>query len=129
MDQVVRFLLCEVGRRSHERGGLFLAPGAAGGAALREGLAALQGLDVRTEIVLMAERPAPTGVPVTWISPTRLGTEAAFLVYCGEGPAYLLAQNAACPGDAPRLFQSSDRSLVEHLSFELARLCGVRIDV
>ena len=60
-EQMTRFLLDEVARRPHERGLLFVAPGAGMAGALRDGLESLRGLSPRTEIVLVAERK---GAPV-----------------------------------------------------------------
>lgn len=126
-EQAARFLLREVSRRPHERGILYLAPGAVMTGALGEGLEALRGMSPRTEVVLVCEQNARPGVPVTWIAPVRTGTRLPFLVYCGEGPAYALAQAAGSEDGAPNLFHSSDRPLVEHLAFTLGRDLGLSI--
>jgi diguanylate cyclase (GGDEF)-like protein len=126
-DQVVRLLLREVGRRPHERGVLYVAPGAVMAAALRDGLETLRGQTPRTEIVLVTERAPAPGWPVTWVSPVRSGTRCPFLVYCGEGPAYALAQAAQAGAGPPALFHTSDRPLVEHLAFALGRDLGLQI--
>jgi DNA-binding response OmpR family regulator/GGDEF domain-containing protein len=126
-EQAARFLLREVSRRPQERGILYLAPGAVMTAALRDGLEGLRGLSPRTEIVLVSDRSAAPGLPVTWVKPVRTGTRLAFLVYCGEGPAYVLAQQTGSPDGEPALFQSCDRPLVEHLAFSLGRDLGLSI--
>jgi CheY-like chemotaxis protein/GGDEF domain-containing protein len=126
-EQTARFLLQEVGRRPHERGILYLSPGAAMTAALRDGLEELRGVSPRTEIVLVSERGAAPGLPVSCVKPVRTGTRLAFLVYCGEGPAFVLAQQTGTADAEPGLFQSCDRPLVEHLAFSLGRDLGLTI--
>ncbi len=125
-EQAARFLIDEVARRPGERGLLFLAPGPAKAEALRESLEALRGAAPRTEVVLVAERRSGADLPVTWVSPARLGTQTPFLVYCGEGSAYALVEGSATGGERT-LFHSADRSLVEHLAFELGRDLGIAI--
>lgn len=126
-DQVARYLLREVARRPHERGILFIAPGALASAALREGLESLRDVSPRTEIVLVSDSGAPPGLPVTCVTPGRTGTQLPFLLYCGEGPAYLLAQQAGSQGAEAACFHSCDRPLAEHLAFGLGRELGLAI--
>jgi PleD family two-component response regulator len=126
-EQAARFLLQEVGRRPHERGILYLSPGAVMTAALRDGLEGLRGLSPRTEIVLVSEHAAAPGLPVTCVKPVRTGTRLAFLVYCGEGPTYVLAQQTGAADAESGLLQSCDRPLVEHLAFSLGRDLGLSI--
>jgi CheY-like chemotaxis protein/GGDEF domain-containing protein len=126
-EQTARFLLQEVGRRPHERGILYLSPGVAMTPALRDGLEGLRGVSPRTEIVLVSERGAAAGLPVTCVKPVRTGTRLSFLVYCGEGSAYVLAQQTGTTDTEPGLFQSCDRPLVEHLAFSLGRDLGLSI--
>jgi hypothetical protein len=76
--------------------------------------------------VLVAERRAGVDLPVTWVAPARLGTQTPFLVYCGEGSAYTLVEGPAAGGERT-LFHSADRSLVEHLAFELGRDLGIAL--
>jgi FixJ family two-component response regulator/GGDEF domain-containing protein len=125
-EQAARFLIDEIARRPHERGLLFLAPGPARAEALRDDLDALRGAAPRTEVVLVAERRAGTDLPVTWVAPARLGTQTPFLVYCGEGSAYALVEGPGAGGERV-LFHSADRSLVEHLAFELGRDLGIAL--
>ena len=125
-EQAARFLIDEVARRPDERGLLFLAPGPARAEALRNDLEALRGAAPRTEVVLVAERRAGVDLPVTWVAPARLGTQTPFLVYCGEGSAYTLVEGPAAGGERT-LFHSADRSLVEHLAFELGRDLGIAL--
>ena len=80
--------------------------------------------------MLVAERGAlATELPVTWAPPARLGTDAAFLVYFGEGPAYALLREGgqAEKEREPTLYHSSDPVLVEHLAFQLGHELGVPI--
>jgi GGDEF domain-containing protein len=127
-EQMTRFLLGEVSRRPDERGMLFVAPGASLLGALREGLDALRGLPVRTEVVLVADRKTDqiAGVPVTWVSPVRAGTTAPFLVYYGEGPPYAMIRNEVVENESS-FYHTSDPVLVEHLAFQLGRDLGVPI--
>lgn len=127
-EQMTRFLLDEVARRPHERGLLFVAPGAGHAGALRDGLEGLRGLTPRTEIVLLAERkgaPVP-GLPVTWISPLRTGTQAPFVIYYGEGPPYALIRDDGADAETA-IYHTGDRVLVEHLAFQLGRDLGIPV--
>lgn len=126
-EQAARYMLREVSRRPQERGLLYLCPGAVMSAALRDGLEGLRHLSPRTEIVLISERPAAPGLPVTQVKPVRTGTRLPFLLYCGEGPAFVLAQEAGSEHAERALFQSCDRALVEHLAFSLGRDLGLAI--
>jgi len=128
-EQMTRYLIDEVARRPHERGLLFVAPGAGMAGALRDGLESLRGLSPRTEIVLVAERKgAPvSGLPVTWVSPLRAGTQAPFLIYFGEGAPYALVREPASDEGRVTLFHSCDRVLVEHLTFQLGRDLGIPV--
>jgi diguanylate cyclase (GGDEF)-like protein len=129
-EQMTRFVLSELGRRPHERGMLFIAPGAGLISAVREGLEEIRGHDLSAEIVLVADRRTELspGVPVTWVSPVRAGTDAPFLVYYGEGPAYALIREAQTDGQRDlALYHTSDPVIVEHLAFQLGRDLGIPI--
>jgi diguanylate cyclase (GGDEF)-like protein len=128
-EQMTRYLIDEVARRPHERGLLFVAPGAGMAGALRDGLETLRGLSPRTEIVLVAERKgAPvSGLPVTWVSPLRAGTQSPFLIYFGEGAPYALVREPTSDEGRVTLFHSCDRVLVEHLTFQLGRDLGIPV--
>ena len=112
-----------------DRGLLFLAPGPSLPPAVRESLERLRGATPRTEIVLVGDGKAETlqGVPVTCVSARRAGTRAPFLIYCGDGPAYALLRERSERGDPPPIFHTSDRSLVEHLAFQLQRDLGISL--
>lgn len=129
-EQVVRFLLEDLARRPLERGLLFVAPGPSLVAAVAAGLAALRPGDPSAHVVLIAERGAlATELPVTWTPPGRLGTDASFLVYFGEGPPYALFREGGAekePKEAA-FFHTSDPVLVEHLAFQLGHELGVPI--
>ena len=118
-EQVARFLLDEVARRPGDRGLLFLSPGGALPARVREGLERLRGLELATQVVVLAQRghDVPAGVPVKAIPARNAGSEHPFVIYYGEGPAYALVGGS---NGAP-LYHTGDRSLVEHLAFELQR--------
>lgn len=128
-EQAVRFVLEEVARQPGERGLLFVAPGTALAGAVRDGLEALRGLDLRTEVVLMgdAREAVPSGVPATRVSLLRAGTELPFLVWYGEGPGYALVREDAAAGERPALYHTDDPVVVEHLAFQLSREVGIPI--
>lgn len=127
-EQMTRFVLTELRRRPQERGVLFVAPGASLLGVLRDGLAELRDAELGTEIVLVADRAndlQPT-VPVTWVSPTRAGTDCPFLVYYGEGSPYALVREA---GSDPTtaFYHTADPIVVEQLAFQLGRDLGIPI--
>jgi GGDEF domain-containing protein len=128
-EQAVRFVLEEIARQPGERGLLFLSPGTALAGAVRDGLEALRGLDLRTEVVLLADRRevAPAGVPTTRVSPLRAGTGVPFLIWYGEGPGYALLREDAPAGEKPVLYHTDDAVVVEHLAFQLSRDLGIPI--
>ena len=125
-EQVARFLIDEVARRPADRGLLFLAPGRTLAGPIRDGLERLRGLDLRAQIVLVADRPTETpGLPVTAVPARDAGFRNPFLVYYGEGPGYALLRGDDEP--AGPLFHTGDRALVEHLAFELQRDLGIAL--
>jgi diguanylate cyclase (GGDEF)-like protein len=128
-EQVMRFAIDEVARRPKDRGLLFLAPGPSLPPPVRESLERLRGAVPRTEIVLVGDGKADTlaGVPVTCVSARRAGTRAPFLIYCGDGPAYALLRERSERGESPPIFHTRDRSLVEHLAFQLQRDLGISL--
>ena len=127
-EQITRFLLEDLARRPHERGVLFVAPGAALARAVGEGLQALRPGDPSAHLVLVAERGAlATELPVTWAPPARAGTDASFLVYFGEGPPYALLRERSQESKEVALYHTSDPVLVEHLAFQLGHELGVPI--
>jgi len=128
-EQAVRFVLGEVARQPGDRGLLFLAPGNALAGVVRDGLESLRGLDLKTEVVVVADRrgDAPNGVPTTWVSPMRAGTETPFLIWYGERPGYALLREDAPAGEKPALYHTDDPVVVEHLAFQLGRDLGIPI--
>ena len=128
-EQAAVFQLDEIARRPHERGLLFVGAGGALAAPVRSALEQLRGLAGKTDVVLVAEREAdePPGLPVTWISPLRAGTDAPFVVYFGERPAYALVREPGRDEDDVSLYHTADRVLVEHLTFQLGRDLGIPI--
>ncbi len=127
-EQMTRFLISEVRRRPHERGLLYVAPGASLMAPLRDGLAELRDTGIQTEIVLIAERRGDLqpAVPVTWVSPMRTGTDCPFVIYYGEGPPYALLREAGSDSNVA-LYHTSDPIVVEQLAFQLSRDLGIPI--
>ena len=128
-EQVAIFQLAEVARRPLERGLLFLGAGGALSTALHGALEQLRGLGAKTDVVLVADRGAdePPGLPVTWVSPLRAGTDAPFVVYFGDRPAYALVREPGGDENEASLYHSADRVLVEHLTFQLGRDLGIPI--
>jgi hypothetical protein len=94
---------------------------------VREGLERLRGLDLGTQVILVSDRAgdALPGVPVTLASARDAGVSDPFVLYFGEGPAYALLRREG-ESEAP-LFHTGDRSLVEHLAFELQRDLGIAL--
>jgi hypothetical protein len=128
-EQAASFLLGEVARRPEERGLLFVGPGGPLQPGLRQALEQLRGLTSKTDVVLVADRPddGPQGLPVTWISPLRAGTEAPFVVYFGDRPAYALVREPGSDAGEAALYHTADRGVVEHLTFQLGRDLGIPI--
>ncbi len=121
-EQIACFLLAEVGRKSHERGLLFLKPGAALAAATLEGLAAIRGGDPGgIEVVVFAEPPASkeSAPSISWVEPERIPGLPPFLIHFGPGPSYALIQDEKASQEGVRFFHTSERGVVEHLSFQL----------
>ncbi len=126
-DATLRFVLAEVDRRAGERSMLALAPGAALGVA-REGIARLESLATRSEIVLVTDVRVDflAGAPVTLVSPQRIGCGEPFLFYYAQGPAYAAVGESS--EAAPTSFwQTSDRTFVEELAFQLTKALGMSI--
>jgi hypothetical protein len=120
-EQVVRFVLGEVGRRARDRALLFVAPGAPLAGVVQDGLEQLRGISAATEIAVIADREGwPHHVPsVTWVSRERAPGLLPFLIYYGEGPAYALVRDEKEIDGETRFFHTGDRSLVAHLAFRL----------
>lgn len=120
-EQLARLALSELSRRPRERGLVYAAPGAALADTLREGLAALRELPLRTEVVVIAdgERPDLTAPTVSWVSPRRAPGLPPCLIHYGDGPAYAVVREESHNGAPARLFHTSDRGLVEHLAFRM----------
>lgn len=123
-EQALRFVLDEVRRREHERGLVWISPGAGLHAITLDELARLRGRPVRADITLLCDDDGVDrlGLPVTRIPSRRAGTRAPFLVYLGETPAYACLRER--DGDGAPFYHTSDRSVVEHLAFELQRDLG-----
>ena len=124
---IARFLIEEVLRRRGDRGLLVLAPGRSLLPVIEEGLARIAEWPGETEIVVVAEPRSLAGsLPVTIVAPDRVGVREPFLLYYGDGPAYALvgAEKETPEGEVP-LFHTGDRTLVEHLAFQLKRDLGI----
>jgi len=118
--QIVRFALGEVGRRPRERSLVYVAPGAALAAPVQEALESLRGVHTRSDVIVLGgERPADDAPSVAWVPPDRIPDLAPCLVYYADGAAYALVRAPGGPGGPTRLFQSSDRELVEYLALRL----------
>jgi CheY-like chemotaxis protein len=137
--QIGRFLAGEVARRSSDRGLFVLAPGAALMPTAIESIAELSASEGRTEIVVLggAEGAALEGIgreklgphPITWVPGERAGRHDPFLLYYGDGPVYAMVTGkatgrSAAPGEVP-FFHTADRTVVEHLAFQLQRDLGI----
>jgi two-component system cell cycle response regulator len=126
VSQIAEFVLAEPARRPATRSLLFAAPGELLGESIASGLAALRGRCGQTAISILGERPEsalqepegaePEPAAVRWVSRPELGELPPFLVYFGEGCAYAMVCGDAPGRDRTRLFQTSDRNVVEHLA-------------
>ncbi len=127
-EQMTRSLLGEVARNPHHRGLLFVAPREGRTTGLRDDLVELRGLNPRTEVVIVADRDDQLlpGVPVTWVSPLRVGAEQPFVVYVGEGASYALVEEGGAEGE-PSTYHTADPVVVEQLAFQLSRDLGIPI--
>jgi len=125
-EQLVRFVLTEVGRRAQERGVLYAAPGKVLGGAVREGLEALRSSPTGTDLVVVSdgEAPASSRPAVSWVPAERAPGLLPCLVHYGDGPVYALIREEGHQGSPGRLFHTSDRGLVEHLAFRLQEELG-----
>ncbi len=120
-NQLVRFLLTEVRRRSRERGVLYAAPGMALAGAMRAGLEALGDLAGGTDLVVIADGDPPSAVrpELNWVPTQRAPGLPPCVVHYGDGPVYALIREEGHDETPARLFHTSDRALVEHLAFRL----------
>jgi DNA-binding response OmpR family regulator len=120
--QIARFGLGEVGRRPRERNLVYVAPGAALAAPVREALEELRGVRTRSDVIVLGgERPPADAPSVGWVPSERLPDLAPCLVHYGDGAAYALVRAPGDAAGATRLFHSADRELVEYLAFRLQR--------
>ena len=128
--QILRFVIEDIVRRPGDRGVLVVAPGARWLPDVLETLHEIRGRATRTEIVVLAEGvERDTNPHVTWIAKSQLDARRSFLVYYGEGPAYAMIGSTSGANAGTPIFQTADRSLVEHLAFELQRELGILISV
>jgi diguanylate cyclase (GGDEF)-like protein len=120
-EQLACFVLDEVARHPRERGLLYVAPGIALEGAVRQGLDLLRGVSTRTEVVVIDDRERPffAAGDVSWISSQRAPGLPPCLIHYRDGPVYALVREEGRNGVPARLFHTSDRSLVEHLTFRL----------
>ena len=125
--QIARFLVDEVLRRPRDRGLLFLSPGERLMPVVRAGLDKLSFEEVRTDIVMVADRldSSSSSPAITWVSPRRLDSDRPFLLYYGDGPAYALVTAHKLDDDGLPIFHTADRALVEHLALQLQRDLGI----
>ncbi len=126
--QVGRFLISEVVRRRGDRGLLVLSPGAGLLPVVLEGLDRLDEMNPDSEVVIIgdSDRKVRGAQPVTWVSPERAGVNDPFMLYYGDGPVYAMvtADKPTAEGDVS-FFHTADRTLVEHLAFQLKRDLGI----
>ncbi|MBW1883862.1 MAG: response regulator [Deltaproteobacteria bacterium] len=128
--QILRFVLEDIVRRPADRGLLFVSPGTRWLTEVLETLHEMDGRTSRTEIVLIAEAEQQEASPyLTWSTKSALDSQRPFLVYFGDGPAYAMIGQVTEVGERAPIFQTADRALVEHLTFELQRELGISISV
>jgi len=119
--QIAQFVIAEPARRPESRSLLFTAPGEILAAAIGSGLESLRGVSMQTEISVLAgsRKPDTETCEVNWLTNPGQGVLPPFLIYLGEGPAYALVCEDGPGRERTRLFQTSDRSLVEHLALHV----------
>jgi diguanylate cyclase (GGDEF)-like protein len=120
-EQLACFVLEEVARHPRERGLLYVAPGIALEGVVRQGLELLRDVSTRTEVVVIGdgERPSFSAGDVSWVSSQHAPGLPPCLIHYRDGPAYAVVREEGRNGAPARLFHTSDRSLVEHLTFRL----------
>jgi hypothetical protein len=119
--QIAQFVIAEPARRPESRSLLLAAPGELLDAAIGSGLENLRGVSTQTEISVLAgpREPDTVGSEVHWLTNPRQVGLPAFVIYLGEGPAYALVCEDGADRERTRMFQTSDRSLVEHLALRV----------
>jgi hypothetical protein len=119
--EIARFVIAEPARRPESRSLLFAAPGELLRAAIGSGLESLRGVSTQTEISVLAgpDQPDSADPEIQWLTNPGQGGLPAFVIYLGEGPAYALVCEDRPDRERTRLFQTSDRSLVEHLALRV----------
>ena len=122
-DSIVRFLVAEVARRPDESGLLLLSPGEGLWPAMETGLESLEGVLPKAEVLVVSDRLRPAKLPATaaWLSPPDGRPLPPFLVRYGEGAVYALLRDEKVSGEGVRMYHTNDRSVVEHLAFQLQR--------
>ena len=88
-------------------------------------------INTKTEIVLVGgdRELADESGAVTYVPSHRAGTDRPFALYYGEGPVYAMVTAHRANSDGIRLFHTEDRSLVEHLAFQLQKDLGLPLGV
>ena len=119
--QIAQFVIAEPARRPESRSLLFAAPGELLDAVVGSGLERLRDLSMQTEISVLAgsQKPDTENAAVNWLTNPGQGALPPFLIYLGEGPAYALVCEDGPDRERTRLFQTSDRGLVEHLALRV----------
>lgn len=130
-EQMMAFLVEEIGRRPQDRGLLLIAPRAGLSPGLLERIEAIERYGSRTEVVLMTEGKLelPAGVQVTRVPAPRSGTSAPFLIFLGEGPAYAYLGSPNKQLLDTVAFHTSERTIVEELAFQLKNVLGISLGV
>ena len=125
-EQILRFVLAELGRQPRDRGLLYISPGSAFSEIVSEGLAQLAEIPLETEISIIqsGQRPAVLDPRVTWLQPAEGRVYPPFLIRFGDSPAYALVREEKAGPDGARMYHSTDRGLVEHLMFALQAELG-----
>ncbi len=119
-SQIASFALGEVGRRPRERSLVYVAPGAALADPVQEAIESLRGVHTRSDVIVLGgERPPEDAPSVAWLPADRMPDLPPCLVYYADGAAYALVRAPGAASGLTRLFQSSDRELVEYLALRL----------
>lgn len=125
VSEAADLLIGELSCRPRDRGLLFFAPGQDSAAFLRP-LTALGEAEVATDVFLATEEDTiPAGSIVTALGlPPQVSADTSWIVRFGEAAPYaLIAWPRRSDGSRP-VFHSSDRVLVEHMTFRLRSEVG-----
>ena len=118
--ELLRFVVRELSRRPKDAGVLYVAPGSVLEDALSEVLDELPEGPSATELVILGgSGRTAAGRPAIRRAPALPHVSQPFLLRLGEAPPYALVLGSEPERDGLRFFHTGERSIVEHLVFQL----------